>query len=76
MLSAEEQLLRVEAALLGSGGVPVAESTILFVPGDLAGFLDVDLVYPSGHKLSVLLAIDVSYGYPLWTNYSFHFAGR
>lgn len=76
MLSAEDQLRRIEAQLLGTGGVPRDEDTIQIDSADLTGSLDIDLVYTSGHLLSVFVAIDVTYGYPLWTTYGFHLQDR
>ena len=72
MLSAEQQLHHVEEQLLTSGGVPASEALLLIHPGDLVGSLDVDLSFPTGHRLSVFLAIDVSYGYSLWAKYELH----
>jgi hypothetical protein len=62
----------VEAQLLTTGGRLVQEGVLLVQPGDLIGSLDVELAFPTGHRLSVFLAIDVSYGYPLWTKYELH----
>ena len=79
MLSAEDQLRHIEAHLLTTGGVPAQQGLLLIRPGDLVGSLDVDLVFPSGHRLAIFVAIDVSYGYPLWTKYEPHLmdaAGR
>jgi hypothetical protein len=72
VLSAEHHLRHIEARLLASGGVPIRGGSLLIYPGDLFGSLDVDLEFLSGHRLSVFLAIDVSYGYPLWATYALH----
>jgi hypothetical protein len=72
VLSVEAQLQHVDAQLLATGGAPKSEGVISIDPWDVTGVLDLDLVYPTGHQLSVYLAIDVSFGYPLWIQYSFH----
>ena len=72
MLSADDQLRQIESQLLATGGVPTDEGLVLLDPGDLIGSLDVNLGFSSGHRLSVFLAIDVSYGFPLWTKYELH----
>ncbi len=73
MLSVADQLGRIEAQLIGTGGVPVGEAIIRSEPGELQGELRLILQYPSGHRLYVMLAVDVTYGYPQWTTYRFHF---
>ena len=72
MLSADAQLRHAETQLLGTGGAPRSDALITIDPYDVTGILDLDLDYPTGHRLSVLLAIDVSFGYPLCIQYSFH----
>ena len=52
--------------------MPTHEGVLLVQPGDLVSSLDLDLEFPSGHRLSVFLAVDVSYGYPLWAKYELH----
>lgn len=65
----------MEVLLLTTGGVPVREALLLIQPGDLVGSLDVDLDFATGHRLSVFLAVDVSYGYPHWAKYELHLMG-
>jgi hypothetical protein len=72
LLSATEQLRRIEDQLIGTGGALIEEPLGSISPGDRDGFLRLGLRYPSGHRFHVYLRLDVTPGYPLWTSYRFH----
>ncbi len=75
MLSALSVLESIEARLIGTGGTPARPSVIElddFFGHDLSGRLRLGLEYPLGHRLHAAVTIDASYGYPLWSSYSFH----
>jgi hypothetical protein len=72
VLSAEAQLQHIEKQVLATGGAPRSDGLIEIDPWDATGILYLDVNYPTGHRLSVYLTIDVSFGFPLWTQYSFH----
>jgi hypothetical protein len=76
VLSAADQLQRIEDRLLQTGGMPRREAEAITFNRDLKGALDLALTYPSGHELHVHVAVDVSYGYPIWTSYRFHLQDR
>jgi Family of unknown function (DUF6516) len=72
VLSAADQLLRIEGHLLQTGGnfrdPPVGDTDAY----DQAGWLRLVLDYDSGHRLYVNVALEVWLGYPFWPHYSFH----
>jgi hypothetical protein len=72
VLSAADQLLRIEEHLLRTGGIPHGASIAQTDAYDQVGRLRLVLDYPSGHRLCVDLALEVWLGYPLWAHYSFH----
>lgn len=73
MLSAREQLERLERELLQTGGTLLYEPVAQIEERDLEGFLQLGLEYSAGQQLHVAVALDVTHGYPLWTEYAFHF---
>lgn len=70
MLSADALLRHVESRILEAGGGSRDGGLILVDPQDVTGVLKLDVEYPTGHRLAVFLAIEVSFGYPIWTQYS------
>lgn len=72
MLSAADQLARLEQHLLSSGGVPVGSSSATVDGSDQIGVLNLTVEYPRGHRLYVSVTVDATPGWPMWPHYSFH----
>jgi hypothetical protein len=79
VLSALAILESIEAQLIGTGGAVVRRPVIEvddFSGYDVSGRLALSLEYPFGHRFHAAVVVDVSYGYPLWSSYSFQFSDR
>lgn len=60
--------------LFATAGVLSADARITITPdAEFLGLLDADFKFPAGHLLRVALTADLSFGYPVWHSYSFHF---
>jgi hypothetical protein len=73
VLSASDQIDRVVAALVSSGGILLEGSGTTVSEDDFSAYAEIGLEYLSGHHLYVTLTVDVTYGYPAWALYAFQF---
>ena len=76
MLSAADQIEHIAVTLINSGGILLEGSNTTVADDDLSAYAEIRLWYPSGHRLYVMLTIDVTYGYPGWALYAYQFQDR